>query len=383
MLFYNRFNFSTVEDEFDLRDSRAALDIRAELPPESAALKLLRRGAVSGFSVEFHARESETVDGVRVVKRAALVGIGLVDDPSYGESMAELRARGDRGGRLFTARGRIPVGRTLDCRCSPGNCREALFENGAFDNVTRDEAREILAVAGEYANAVAARTRGGVRFWKGRDGELEYAIDVPNTARGRQLRETMDSAPVYGRPVLDTDLSDFDIDGPLATYREARVRAITVGPTDASKGWTPHRGRTGRGRAGNGPEAGAMAVAVLSPWPTTPAALALAVACLKTGIAGGSGLADDRAAQLGETAAALVERFAPDAPAPIKREAVLRTAGYIFARVPRATQSVTAGSLRIDFRERHASPDALRHSGARAMLLPWRARRALAIEETD
>ena len=189
---------------FDLRDSPAALEIRAELPPSSAALMLLRRGAVDGFSIEFHARSQRQVDGVRVIDRAELVGVGLVQGPSYGESMAELRARGDRGGRLFTARGFVPKGRTVDCRCAPGNCREALFEDGAFDNVTRDEAREVLAVAGEYQNAIAARSREGLRFWQS-DRGLEYAIDVPATARGRALRETMDSVPVYGRPVLDLD----------------------------------------------------------------------------------------------------------------------------------------------------------------------------------
>ena len=126
-----------------------------------------------------------------------------------------------------------------------------------------------------------------------------------------------------------------------------------------------------------------MAVAVLSPWPTTPAARAAAVACVKGGIAGGGSLTDDRVGQLGETSAALVERFAPDAPPAIKREAVLRAAGWMHARRPNPLQSVTTGSVRMDFRERHAAPDALLNSGARALLAPWRARRALKVEEVE
>ncbi len=126
-----------------------------------------------------------------------------------------------------------------------------------------------------------------------------------------------------------------------------------------------------------------MAIVILSPWPDTPAAVAAAVACVKGAIAGGASLPDDRARQLGETAAAVVERFAPDAPPAVKREAVIRAAGWIHARRPNPMQSITIGDMRMDFRERHASPDALRHSGARAMLLPWRARRALPIEDAS
>ena len=69
-----------------------------------------------------------------------------------------------------------------------------------------------------------------------------------------------------------------------------------------------------------------MAVATLSPWPTTPAALTAARECLKTAL----GEDDDAAAQrLGSVAAELVERYAPAAPQPVKNEAVVRTAGWL------------------------------------------------------
>ena len=106
-----------------------------------------------------------------------------------------------------------------------------------------------------------------------------------------------------------------------------------------------------------------------------------AIACIKASIAGGADLTDDRAAALGEAASAVVERFAPDAPGAIKNEAVIRVAGWMHSRRPNPLQAISTGELRMDFRERFYSPDAMRNSGARALLTPWRIRRALPVED--
>ncbi len=108
-----------------------------------------------------------------------------------------------------------------------------------------------------------------------------------------------------------------------------------------------------------------------------------AIACIKEGISGGSSLTDDRAAQLGEAASQQVERFAPDAPQSTKNEAVLRVAGYIHTRAPRPVQSIQVGGARLDFRERFYSPNAFVNSGAKSLLIPWRRRRALPVEEVE
>ena len=128
-----------------------------------------------------------------------------------------------------------------------------------------------------------------------------------------------------------------------------------------------------------------MAAVVLSPFPSVPmtAQRPAAIACIKASISGGANLSDDRAAALGEAASALVERFAPDAPSAIKNEATIRAAGWINAREPRPIQAITIETIRIDFRERFYSPHVLINSGARALLMPWRVRRALPIEDTS
>ena len=228
-----------------INDTARALEVRAELPAGSAALSLVKRGALNGFSIEFNAKSERREAGVRVIERASLTGIALVDHGAYPQAKAEVRARGDRGGRLATLRGYMPARKRLACRCSPGDCTTALFEDGALDGVV-DPARQrdVLAVVGDYSQAVASAKRGGLRFWKTERG-VEYAIDIPKTARGEALMESLETVPVIARPVLDADASDVEVAGELATYKRAEVRALTIGATDAADGWPELRRKRG------------------------------------------------------------------------------------------------------------------------------------------
>ena len=114
---------------------------------------------------------------------------------------------------------------------------EAVFEDGALQGAVEKE--ELLAISNQFADVVASKRRGGVRVWMNDDGALEYAIDIPNTDRGKGLVDSMKAADIYGRPVLDRELSEVVVEGAVARYRRAEVRAILLNPTDASDGWTP------------------------------------------------------------------------------------------------------------------------------------------------
>ncbi|MCY3856494.1 MAG: HK97 family phage prohead protease [Rhodospirillales bacterium] len=226
-----------------LVDDSASLRIEAALPKTREAddaLELVKAGVFRGLSIEFHAT-AERMDGnVRVVQRAELSGVAVVDSGAYPGSVVEARKRGDRGGRLASYRGRIPAGKRLECRCGPDGCDEALFESGALDGtIPKDQQRDVLAVAGDYANAIGSRKRKSLRFWSDGKGGLNFAVDVPNTERGRALMDTLNTVDVIGRPVIDQAASAFVREGALARYSSVRVRAITIGATDAAQGWAP------------------------------------------------------------------------------------------------------------------------------------------------
>ena len=73
-----------------LADAGDALEIRAELPDTRAAddvLILVRGKILRGLSIEFRAEDETMLGGVRVIRRAELRGIGVVDRPAYADSV--------------------------------------------------------------------------------------------------------------------------------------------------------------------------------------------------------------------------------------------------------------------------------------------------------
>ncbi len=122
-----------------------------------------------------------------------------------------------------------------------------------------------------------------------------------------------------------------------------------------------------------------MAVAALSPWPSATATVALtaARAALKAET-GASAATDDELDRVGAAASAVIERYSPDAPAVVRGEALVRLAGYILQSAHRqASTGMTVGPLTTEYPANHAAM--FRHSGAMALLSPWKRRRAGAI----
>ena len=137
----------------------------------------------------------------------------------------------------------------------------------------------------------------------------------------------------------------------------------------------------------------------LSPWPNAgTAARTNAIKRLQQAVAGGTvgitnpivggqqSLTDaeyqqavtDRANQIGEVAAGMVERYAGSAPQALKDEAVIRFAGYLSQADFGTVQSESLGPKSVEWSVNHA--DMFRRCGAAGLLSPWKARRAGAIK---
>ena len=110
---------------------------------------------------------------------------------------------------------------------------------------------------------------------------------------------------------------------------------------------------------------------LLSPWPTTPAAVQAATNALAAAV----GCSESVAGRLGPVVAALVERFADSAPAAVKSEAVIRAAGWLAGNKP-GLRKVGVSNIDIEY---SGGQSALRHSGAMSLLSPFKIRRAGAI----
>ena len=79
-----------------LTDGPDALRAELTLPATAAGrdvAELAKKHVLRGFSVEFRAAADRFEGGVRVVQRAILTGLAVVDRPAYFDALASLRAR--------------------------------------------------------------------------------------------------------------------------------------------------------------------------------------------------------------------------------------------------------------------------------------------------
>ena len=222
-----------------LADSPLSLSVAADLPETREAddaLTLVRRSVLRGLSIEFFPEDESTGgDGIRVVERAKLVAVSVVDSPAYPASTVQARYGGwdgvEKRRRGFSYR--IPYRRTLNCGCHKGSC-DRIRINGA-----RVSDRALL-VAGNYQRAIASARTGTLKVRVDDDG---IELDVPEldaTAAGREVVEQLGAVPMVVRPIFRQDASEYveGADG-IADYSRMDIRGFVVGATDADGGWQP------------------------------------------------------------------------------------------------------------------------------------------------
>ena len=74
----------TVQDTGDAVTMEARI---LDAPIGDRALEAVKSGRMAGLSIEFRAERETVQDGVRIVERALLTGIGLVAHPAYSTSV--------------------------------------------------------------------------------------------------------------------------------------------------------------------------------------------------------------------------------------------------------------------------------------------------------
>ena len=219
-----------------LSDSPSALIIRAELPdtqPANDVLELVRKKVLRGISIEFKATAERQENDLRIIEKAELVGVAVVDSGAYPNSTVEARRGGRGGGRSFKSK--IPYNKKLSCGCHRGNCKSVEIGKNAFDDAMIGD-DEVLAIHGDYSRAIASKKRNTLRM-KQTDDALEVEFDLPASTVADDLVGMHENVPLMVRPVFDQDASDFVEAGDVAMYSKMRLRAILIGATDADSGW--------------------------------------------------------------------------------------------------------------------------------------------------
>lgn len=225
-----------------LVDTSERLAMRADVPPTQDgddALALVRAGVLRGLSIEFRPIAERIEAGVRVIERAVLSAIGIVDTPANPASEVEARRRkGSVPNPWLRAMWRArKVGA---CDCQGPDVTGVTFEPGAWADTLASD-REVLAVAGDYSKAVASRSRGTLLLSARDDGGLAIALtrEAGETPAGRDLAATAKAVPITARPILDNNESTFtDAEG-LRTFAKAHLRAVLLKPSDRPDGWEP------------------------------------------------------------------------------------------------------------------------------------------------
>ena len=224
----------------ELIDSPEALRISAELPATASAdetLALVKGKILRGLSIEFHARQERQVGDLRIIQRAELVGVAVVDSGQYPRSLVDARSRQFRARSGRTMRVRVPASTKLACQCSGAACKFARFAQEAvedmMDDVFEKVEKETIAAWGSFENPLASVGRGTLR----RSGKDGIDIDVPDSLAGDAVLSAQEDAGIVIRPFLSAAESVGEVQGDVMEYSRARARGFIVSATDQREGW--------------------------------------------------------------------------------------------------------------------------------------------------
>ena len=232
-----------------LTDSAERLEIAATLPETrdgDDALLLAQKGILRGFSTEFNARSERYESNTRVIERAALPGLGLVDTPAYSQSViTEVRASGDGLTGAFFYDSDIHV-------ADSGKVRKQRFKAGAFKYALETPDREITLTIGDGSRQLASKQAGSLVL-KDTPQALKFEVkQLPKTSYARDFLALLRAGsvapaviPIFSRvPKSMSKDADFDEEerGNPGVFRRVFNSALLTGLSILLRG---PRGRPG------------------------------------------------------------------------------------------------------------------------------------------
>ena len=189
-----------------LTDTAKALSIKADLAPTRESddvLTLIRSGVLRGISLEFIARSERREGNVRIVERAELRGLAVVDRPAYGGSLVSAREEVRQRGRGLAGAFDYNTPQVIRDR---GRRRKQTIRPGAFRFAIQDETREINLLLGRNYDQPLASKQAGTLILVDNPERLEFFVDeLPDTSYVRDFRAGLSSgAFVAGVAMLFT-----------------------------------------------------------------------------------------------------------------------------------------------------------------------------------
>ena len=223
-----------------LVDSNSVLTLVAKPPATQEvqdARMMVQAKILTGLSIEFTALEQEHRNGLRVISKAQLCGVGLVDTPAFPASTVEARRQQheQRAKLSLTISGIIPYEEKLDCRCQTGSCTAVRLKPKSLAQAAEPDSTALL-VMGDYSKPIASVAKRSLQLTDTPQGLL-VSSTIPDSQAGRDLIALASSVPLLIRPIFDQKASTFIEEGGVATYTHMSLRGLTVGATDQAAGW--------------------------------------------------------------------------------------------------------------------------------------------------